>query len=152
MRIPALAIFTALLPATAQAQPVQWQAQSYVERTVTDVNGNQRRIIKAADRLEPGDRLIFIVRYRNSGSQPVNHFALTNAVSRHVSIDPTVPGMEVSVDGGRSWGTIDRLNVPSGLGGTRPAMAEDVTHVRWLVRAPLRPGDMGQISYRATVR
>lgn len=144
-------ILAPLADAVAQGGPVQWNARSYVERVERDVRGNQRRTILPANRLQSGDRLIYIVHYRNDSPRPASGFALANPVSPHIAIDGDRRDMEVSVDGGRNWGRLGQLALPSGLGGTRIATAQDVTHARWIV-PPLPPGGSGLISYRATVR
>ena len=139
------------VPALARA-PVELDSQVFVEHVQTDINGRARRVLRAPGELDAGDRLVFVVRYRNAGKAPVQGFAVTNPVPATLRIEPDQPAMQVSVDGGRSWGRLDMLSVPTPLGGTRRATAEDVTHVRWAVPAPLRPGTGGRISYRAVVR
>lgn len=127
-------------------------AQTFVERVSTDVNGRQRRVLAQPQELGSGDRLVFVVRYRNDGATPVSGFAVTNPVSATLRIDPSHREMQVSVDHGRTWGRLAALSVPTPLGGTRRATPDDVTHIRWTVRQPVRPGDEGRISYRATIR
>ncbi|MDX3909025.1 MAG: hypothetical protein QHC67_04320 [Sphingobium sp.] len=138
--------------ANAGTPAVKLVAQTFVERVSTDVNGRQRRILVQPQELGRGDRLVFLVRYRNEGSAPVRGFAVTNPVPTALQIDTTQPQMQVSVDHGRSWGRIEALSVATPLGGTRRATPADVTHVRWNVPRPVRPGQEGRISYRATVR
>lgn len=133
-------------------QPVKLDSQVYLEQVQTDINGRARRVLRAPGQLDAGDRLVFVLRYRNAGSAPVQGVALTNAVPATLRIEPDQPTMQVSVNGGRSWGRLDALVVPTPLGGTRRATAEDVTHVRWALPPTLPPGTGGQISYRAVVR
>ncbi len=77
---------------------------------------------------------------------------MTNPVPPTVRLDAGHSDMLVSVDGGRNWGRLDALHVRTPLGGTRRAVADDITHVRWTVREPVSPGSSGQIAYRGTVR
>lgn len=142
----------AAIPAFAQPDaPLRWEARSYVERISRDLNGRERRMVVPAQRLSPGDRLIFVLDYRNAGNSPLDGAALTSPVSRHVMLEAPDRPVEVSVDGGRSWGRLGHIRLPSGLGGTRIATTQDVTHVRWAV-PPVPPGGSGRLSYRATVR
>lgn len=139
-------------PAIANRPAVRLVAQTFVERVSTDINGRQRRLLAPPQEISRGDSLVFIVRYRNDGAAPVSGFAFTNPVPTALRIVPADPGMQVSVDKGRSWGRLETLVVATPLGGTRRATPDDVTHIRWNVPQPIRPGYEGRISYRATVR
>ncbi|WP_253344654.1 hypothetical protein [Sphingobium sp. OAS761] len=123
----------------------------FIERTVTDVNGRTRRILASANRAGPGDQLIVIICWRNDSPEPIRSAAITRALPRGLEIDPRDPMMQVSVDGGMHWGRLDRLWLPTPLGGTRRAIPADVTHVRWLL-AEAAAGETGRLSYRATIR
>ena len=132
-------------------------SRAYVERVSTDLNGRARRILAPADRLAPGDRLVFVVHYRNRGDAPVSGFYVTNPVPARVQMDAmqlaAAPAdMQISVDGGAHWGRLDDFTIPTPLGGTRRATSEDITHVRWSVRAPVAPGNSGRIAWRGVVR
>ncbi|BAV64219.1 hypothetical protein [Sphingobium cloacae] len=141
------------VPATAAAhQPVRLDTRMFVERVQTDINGRERRVLASADRIAPGDQLIFVVHWRHEGSTPAKAVAITRAVPRNARIDANDPGMEVSVDGGAHWGRLDRLWLPTPLGGVRRAVAEDVTHVRWTLPPGAFPGATGRLSYRAVAR
>ncbi|WP_336960266.1 hypothetical protein [Sphingobium aquiterrae] len=140
------------LPAT-----VALDSRAYVERVSTDLNGRARRVLAAANRLAPGDRVVFVVNYRNRGDAPVRGFYVTNPVPARVRLDmmqfSAAPAdMQVSVDGGAHWGRLDDFTIPTPLGGTRRATSEDITHVRWGVHAPVAPGDSGRIAWRGVVR
>lgn len=137
----------------AWAQPgVRLDTQMFVERVTTDVNGRSRRILASADRVAPGDQLIVIVHWRNDGSAPLRDQAVVRPLPRGAQIDPTDPTMQVSVDGGAHWGRMEQLWLPTPLGGTRRAVAADVTHVRWSLPEAVPPGHAGRLSYRATMR
>ena len=142
----------ALPHAAAARQDVRLDRQMFVERVQTDINGRARRILASPDRVAPGDRLVFVVNWRNEGRQPVDGIALTNAVPRGTSLALTDPTALVSVDGGQNWGRLDQLWLPTPLGGTRRAVATDITHVRLRVPTRIPPGESGRLSYRATVR
>ena len=133
-------------------QDMRLDRQMFVERVQTDINGRARRTLASANRVAPGDRLVFVVNWRNEGRQPVDGLAFTNAVPPGTSLSLTDPAAQVSVDGGESWGRLDQLWLPTPLGGTRRAAPADVTHVRLTVPARISPGESGRLSYRATVR
>ncbi|GBH31244.1 hypothetical protein [Sphingobium xenophagum] len=140
-------------PHAASAQPsVELDTQMFVERVTTDVNGRSRRILASADKVAPGDQLIVIVHWRNAGNAPLRDQAVVRSLPRGMQIDPTDPTMQVSVDGGAHWGRMDQLWLPTPLGGTRRAVAADVTHIRWSLPQAVPPGHAGRLSYRATMR
>lgn len=142
-----------MLPHAALArQDVRFQTQTFVEKVQTDINGRARRILASANRVAPGDRLVFVVNWRNEGREPVEGLALTNAVPRGTSLLLSDLDAQVSVDGGQSWGRLEQLSLPTPLGGSRRAVPADVTHVRLTVPARISPGESGRLSYRATVR
>lgn len=152
--LPVIVTLTGLaVPQAAWAQPgVRLDTQMFVERVTTDVNGRSRRILASADRVAPGDQLIVIVHWRNDGSAPLRDQAVVRPLPRGVQIDPSDPSMQVSVDGGMHWGQMDQLWLPTPLGGTRRAVAADITHVRWSLPDAVPPGHAGRLSYRATMR
>lgn len=147
----------ATAPRASLPSAVALDSRTYVERVSTDLNGRARRVLAAADRLAPGDRVVFVVHYRNRGDAPVGGFYVTNPLPARVRLDPaqlaSAPtDMEVSIDGGMHWGRLDDFMVATPLGGTRRALAEDITHVRWSVKARVAPGDSGRIAWRGVVR
>ncbi|QGP78247.1 hypothetical protein [Sphingobium sp. CAP-1] len=137
----------------AMAQPaMRLDTQMFVERVTTDLNGRSRRMLATADRAAPGDTVVVILNWRNQGTRPVRDFALTRAMLRGASPDLTDPAVQVSIDGGNRWSRFDQIWLPTPLGGVRRAIADDVTHIRWLLPDTVSPGQAGRLSYRATVR
>ena len=109
--------------------------------------------LEPARQVSSGERLIYVVEYRNTGNKPVQGFTVTNPLPRTVRLDETVEGSElVSIDGGRSWGTLASLKVPMGANSWRPANPEDVTHLRWRVGDRLMQGETRRMTFRAIVR
>jgi hypothetical protein len=140
------------VPATATG-PVALDNQVYVERVSRDASGKSRVALERADALAPGDRLVLVVNYRNLSPRAANRLVLTNPVPAAIRFDGTAdPSALVSIDGGKSWGTLARLAVKEDTGRLRPARASDVTHVRWKLAKPLPAGGKGKLVYRAIVR
>lgn len=100
----------------------------------------------------PGDRLVFSTRYRNNTGQKVENIVVTNPIRPGIALaDDGATGLDVSVDGGASWGKLGLLKVADGQGGQRPAQPGEVTHVRWVLAA-VAPGASGTLSFNAIVR
>lgn len=141
----------AAVPAAAPAGPVALSGDVKVDRTVTE-NGQTRHVLVQPDKVVPGERLVFTTSYRNSGARPIQNFVVTNPLPPAVMLaDAGNAALLVSVDGGAHWGPLARLTVSDGKGGTRPAEAGDVTHLRWTIPR-IAPGETGSLAYYATVR
>ena len=147
----ALAPAAALAAAPAPAGPVSLSGDVKVDRIVTE-NGQSRHVLLQPDKVVPGERLVFTTSYRNSGTKPIQNFVVTNPLPPAVVLaDGADSALVVSVDGGAHWGPLTRLSVSDGKGGTRPAEAADVTHLRWTI-PQIAPGETGSLAYYATVR
>jgi len=149
--VVAVATGAAMLPDLAHAAgPVQFASDVFVERFQSAPGGRVARVLERADRLHQGDRVIFVVNWKASRNQP---FTVTNPLPRAIAFQSTADGEEeVSVDGGRNWGTLDMLTVRGPDGHARRALPDDVTHLRWRVAAPLALIGTGQMTYRGVVR
>lgn len=149
--IVALALLVS--PALAAAAPgqVAMQGDVRLEKSVTE-NGKTRTELQEPKVVVPGDRLLFTTRYSNSGATPVQNFVVTNPLPNAVML-AAEPGAtyNVSVDGGKSFGVLGKLSVSDGKGGTRPALASDVTHLRWIIPT-IAAGAAGEVTYHAIVR
>ncbi len=144
----------AMQPAQAAAQvdnAVVLSSDIKVEKVIIE-NGRERRVLEVPKIVVPGDRLLFAVSYRNTGTTEVKNFVLTNPLPAGVMLAPdSADGLEVSVDAGKAWGKLATLTVPDGKGGKRQAQASDVTHVRWAL-APLKPGAADTVTFHTIVR
>ena len=117
----------------------------------------------------PGDKLLFINAYRNTGQTAVTGFVVNNPVHAAVALTEVVDDWAlVSVDGGKTFGKLAELmvtetaTVATGAGETaeapqpkqitRPAIASDVTHIRWVLEAPIAPGASGELRFRGVVK
>jgi uncharacterized repeat protein (TIGR01451 family) len=150
----AIALIAVVVPVAAQASgDVRTKASIFVERVEAQATGARRIRLEPAHQVSPGERLIYVVEYRNTGKRPVQGFTVTNPLPRTVRLDETMDGSElVSIDGGRSWGTLSDLRVSLGDAGWRPANPDDVTHLRWRVGDRLMQGETRRVTFRAIVR
>jgi uncharacterized repeat protein (TIGR01451 family) len=140
-------------PVMAQsANPVQLNSDVLVERTVTE-NGQTRVTLEEPSAVVPGDTLVFVLRYENTGRQAATNFVITNPLPQAVRYTGTVDaGASVSIDGGRSWGALGDLRVREADGTMRPARADEVTHIRWAFAQPIAAGQSGRLMFRGIVR
>lgn len=141
----------ALMPAPAQAAGgVQFASDVFIERFQPAPGGRTARILERAEQLRPGDRVIFVV---NWSGRKDGGFTVTNPLPRTIAFaGATDDTQEVSVDGGRTWGALEALSLRGTDGRTRPAHAQDVTHLRWRIPTPQALAGGGQMTWRGVVR
>lgn len=145
----------AAVPAAAQAtaNAVAINSDVLVERTATDPSGRTQTTLEEPASVVPGDRLVFVLRYRNNGAQPATDFVVTNPLPTAVAFDGTSDAIaSVSVDGGSTWGPLASLTVTEADGTTRPARADEVTHIRWAFTQPIPAGEAGRLMFRGVVK
>jgi uncharacterized repeat protein (TIGR01451 family) len=149
-----LALLALFAPVAAQAaNDVALTSAVFVEKSVPQADGKQRLILETPNVVVPGDRLVFVLNYRNQGVKPATDFVVTNPMPGAVAYQGTGDtGAIVSVDNGRSWGTLASLKMRKADGSVRAAYPEDVTHVRWAVKTPIPAGAAGKLSFRGVVR
>jgi uncharacterized repeat protein (TIGR01451 family) len=118
-----------------------------------DVKGADGKFkLVTPDKVVPGDTLVFITSYSNSGATPVSDFVIVNPVPASVKLSSeSAARLEVSVDGGKHFGMLSALTVPDANGNPRAATSDDVTHLRWTITR-LAQGQTGRAVYSATVR
>jgi uncharacterized repeat protein (TIGR01451 family) len=146
----------ALGAAQGLAEPLEIKSIAELEsRTVAA--GRETVKLIPADRVAPGDRVIYTLEVRNTGATALVAPSLTYAVPEHMSYvaDSAVgPGAEVSysVDRGRSFGSPENLTVPGPDGRLRPAAAADYTDIRWQLKNILKPNSVAFVRFRALVK
>jgi uncharacterized repeat protein (TIGR01451 family) len=154
MRTAFFLLLAALMPGQAlAANQVALDNAVFVERLSTDAQGKQRILLEEPEVVVPGDRLVFVLNYRNAGAQPADKFVITNplpAAVRFADAGDTRP--QVSVDGGKQWGLLADLSVPMTDGTRRAAQPADVTHIRWAFQNPIPVGGTGKLMFRGVVK
>ena len=149
-----IALLALFLPAAAIAEgKMALDSEILVEHVITGTDGKTRVALEPPKVVTPGDKLAFILTYRNGGAEAVTDFVLTNPVPQSVAFAGTdSSGAEFSVDGGKSWGQLVALKVAAADGTSREATNADVTHVRWKIAQAIPTGGKGQLSFRGVVK
>lgn len=148
-----LFVIAMLVPGIAlAANNVTLSSAVFLEKTVADSSGRARITLEAPTVVTPGDRLVFILNYRNAGNVPASDFIVTNPLPAAVAYLGSGDSAQVSTDGGRSWGTLPTLKIRETDGRWRSARPEDVTHVRWALKQTIAAGAQGKLSFRGVVR
>jgi uncharacterized repeat protein (TIGR01451 family) len=152
-RLLALAAVTIVAPALA-AGPLSMTTRMMVERAVAAADGSTRTSLVPATRATPGDRITVVLAYRNTGTAPIGNLVLANPIPKNTAFrSPAAasPAPDVSVDG-KTYGSLASLRVTMPDGTTRPALADDVTHVRWRVSSPISAGQGGELAFQAILK
>lgn len=147
------ATISAFAAVNAQAaEQVQTSFKAFVEKSVASSDGTTKLVLAEPQKVFPGDKIVYVLSYRNAGGAPATNFAITDPIPGPLVFESTPDATAlVSVDGGKSWGNLATLKV-AGANGLRAARPEDVTHVRWMLRGVVPAGGEGKLSFRATVK
>lgn len=153
---PMIAIALAATTGTvsAAAGPLQVTSSILVESRSAAADGTTRVALVKPSKVTPGDKVIFVLAYRNTGAQPLANVVLANPLPRQISYrsaNPGSPAPDVSVDG-KTFGSLDSLRVRSLDGSTRAASPNDVTSVRWRLASPIPAGAQGQFAFQAVLK
>jgi uncharacterized repeat protein (TIGR01451 family) len=110
-----------------------------------------------ANRVVPGDQVIYTLEIRNPGRTAVRDPVVTYGVPSHmmyVADSATGPGAEVrySIDDGRTFDRPENLRVNDADGHSRPAKADDYTHIRWKLKNTLKSKSVAFARFRAIVK
>lgn len=146
----AMALFAA--PPALAADDMTLKSDVFVARDVKDAAGKTTMRLEPPKLVTPGDRLVFVLDYKNQGTAPATGFTVTNPVPAAVSYTDASTGAVVSADGGKSWGQLAALKVLGADGQPRAATAADVTHIRWTLAQAVPAGQGGKLQFRGVVR
>jgi uncharacterized repeat protein (TIGR01451 family) len=110
--------------------------------------------LTSAERVVPGDVLIYTVEVRNAGRYAAESPVVVQPIPNHtmyIADSAVGPGVDVdySVDGGHTFDTPENLKV---AGATARATAADYTHIRWHLRNRLKPNSVAYVRFRAQVK
>ncbi len=139
-------------------------AQTVVDHIVTNVtaeiasrsadHGAPVPKLQPAERVVPGDVLVYTVEVRNTGPYAAESPVVLQPIPNHTMYlaDTAVgPGVDVdySVDGGHTFDKPENLKV---AGSALRASAADYTHIRWHLRNRLKPNSIAYVRFRVQVR
>jgi uncharacterized repeat protein (TIGR01451 family) len=140
----------------APGSPLAIRSIAEVESTTIEAGRKVMKLIPA-DRVVPGDRVIYTLEVRNAGSTALDAPSVRHPVPEHmryVADSALGPGATVSysVDGGRSFERAENLKVQGPDGPLRPAVAADYTDIRWQLKNSLKANSVAFVRFRAIVK
>jgi uncharacterized repeat protein (TIGR01451 family) len=107
-----------------------------------------------AAKVIPGDEVIYTISYSNQGKEKADNVLITNPIPEHMlyqngSASGTGSSITFSVDGGKTYDLPEKLTIVNSNGKKVPAKSSDFTHIRWTLNQSVKPGEKGQVVYRA---
>ncbi len=159
-KLTAALILMLLLPFPTYAQ-ADIKLVITAEKVVT-VKEDDREVKKRvpAQTVEPGEVIIYIIRYANRGDQPATNVDVKNPVPDNtVYLSGSARGeganITFSADGGKTFEKASSVTYEvrdsSGKAVTRKAGPENYTHVRWVITR-VGAGQSGELEYRVRVK
>jgi uncharacterized repeat protein (TIGR01451 family) len=144
----------ALLIASTSIPAYALTATQTVEReiVVSNADGSQTVTRTTADKVTPGDKVVYSLNYFNDEAEPAENIVLVMPVPSEVDyIDGSATFDDVSsafsTDGGETFSNRADLQVVRGDGSNTMAVASDITHIRWTVSKAISPNTGGTLSF-----
>ncbi len=147
----------ATLPAFAQEKKcVSLKTEAQVEQDYTDAQGKPAKRLVEPHKIVPGTEVIWTISAFNVCDKAADKVVIENAVPEHmiyVADSAIGPGAEIaySLDG-REFKKATELVVRDADGKTRPARADEIKSIRWVLSVPIAPKSMAYGRYRAKVK
>jgi uncharacterized repeat protein (TIGR01451 family) len=144
--------------ARAEDESTGFSVKAIAEVEVTALNGERETVkLAAADRVVPGDQVIYTLEIRNKGAMALPPPRVDYPIPEHMRyLDDTAagPGAQItfSVDGGRTFARPENLKVVGPDGQRHPATAADYTHIRWQLKNILKGRSVAFARFRAVVK
>ena len=148
--------FAAMANEQNAGDPLAIRSIAEVESTAGEAGHKVVKLIPA-DRVVPGDRVIYTLEVRNTGSTAIDAPSVSHPVPEHmryVADSALGPGAEVSfsVDGGQNFERAENLKVQGPDGRLRSAVAADYTDIRWQLKNSLKANSVAFVRFRAVVK
>jgi len=143
-----------LLAGTASALT----AQQSVQKEIISINADGSETISyvSAEKVIPGERIAYLLDFANDQSEPATDLKLVMPVPEVITFNEGSARGEgtiisYSVDG-ETFMPREALRVALDDGKSRPAVADDITHIRWVIAGPVQPGEKGQLAFSGTLK
>lgn len=152
-----LLLVSAPLQVRAAKGHIEMRTEVRKVETYTDKEGNKKQREVKPDKVIPSDELLYTIYFRNVSKESASNIVINDPIPenmRYKKGSAFGSGTEItfSVDGGKTFATPDKLKVNSGQGGLKTATETDYTHIRWIFKPVLGPGEKGTVQFRAILK
>lgn len=156
-RLSILALTAAALAFGGQANALEATQKVEKEITVTQEDGSTTTQRFTVDAITPGEKVVYTVSFVNNDEAPASNLILAMPVPPTVrflegSADREGAIVRYSTDGGSNFAARDELTFPAVGGGTRPASADDITHIQWQIAGPVPVGATDEILFKGRLK
>ena len=132
---------------------VSLKTEGQKEESYTDAQGKPAKRLVALGKVVPGDVVIWTITANNACAKPAEKVVINNNVPEHMAyVADTAMGVGAEITfsvNGKDFGKLEALSVRDAEGKVRPARAEDVKAIRWVLGTPIAPNAMSYVRYRA---
>lgn len=137
-------------PGSIKLQLVELQ-----EKVTVGKDGSRHVDVVPLQHTLPGTEVIYNLNYEIIGTVETPVF--TDPVPQNMEyVAGSAAGVNAditfSVDGGKTYGTPDSLQVKNPDGSMRPALPKEYTNVRWVLKGNIAVGTKGTLSYHAILQ
>jgi uncharacterized repeat protein (TIGR01451 family) len=153
----ALALLSASLNAFAQEKNcVSLKTEGQKEEHYTDAQGKAATRLVPPGKVLPGDEIVWTITATNSCAKPAEKVVVNNNVPEHmtyVADSAMGPGATITFStNGRDFAAQSELTMKGTEGGTRPARADEIKAIRWVIGAPIGINQSAFVRYRAKIQ
>lgn len=156
-KISVVALSAAMLAFGVSATALTATQKVEKEISVKQADGTTLTQRVSADEVTPGEKVVYTVNFMNDSADPASDLVLAMPVPADIrylegTADREGAIVRYSVDGGSSFVQRSALTVPSVGGGTRPANADDITHIQWRIAGPVAVGASDEVAFKGRLK
>lgn len=152
-----LAALVTLAFSTAVLAEIKLVQTAEVESVEKNAEGKETTKLTTANKVLPGDTIVYTITATNTGKEPANAIVINNAISEHNMYLPGSAGsvaigknttITFSADGGKTFADAEKVTLTEN-GETRLASPEEYTHIRWQLNFELAPEKSTKVFFKA---
>ncbi len=154
MVILALALAGIASAQDAEKGKVELKMAAEKEVAITGADGSKTMERVPAEKVIPGDLVIYTITYTNKGDKPAENLVVKNPIPEHMKyVDGSAAGensaITYSVNNGKTYDVPEKLTVKDAKGNTVKVKPSDYTNIRWTLTKPVAPESSGTVSFKA---
>lgn len=146
-----------LVPASAFADgEVRFSNNAYKQVIKEGASGSKTYDYVEPGLVIPGDVIMYEIGFENISDKPITNIVINNplpnnSVYRQGSATTDSYDVTFSVDG-KDFKSADKLVVKDKTGKTWLAKPEQYTHIRWVYKKTLQPGEKKSVTYKTVIK
>ena len=158
LRFPLLLLLVAALGLAPELRAqergtIELKLEAEKEVVVETEDGDEEIVRQPADKVVPGDTIVYTITYTNVGEEVAENVAVANPIPQYMVYREDSAGGEnaqvkFSIDGGRNFDFPANLVVEDEDGNRRQAQADEYTNIQWVLTEPVEPGAGGTVFYK----